>query len=170
MGTLLGDYAAAGGAAVWLLAAALGLFAVLAVLLCAEDLRSHRLPNRLVLPAYPAATVLLGGAAAAAGEAGRTVAMLAGAAVLWLGYFLLRLISPAGLGYGDVKLAGVLGLYLGFLGWSHVLAGTMAAFLIGGLWAGLLVAFRRATLKSAIAFGPCMLLGAAVAMLLPVPG
>jgi leader peptidase (prepilin peptidase)/N-methyltransferase len=70
------------------------------------------------------------------------------------------------MGFGDVKLAGVLGMYLGFLGWGHVFAGTFAAFIFGGLWSlGLLVA-RRGTLQSAIPFGPFMLAGTAAAMLL----
>ena len=86
--------------------------------------------------------------------------------MLWLFYFVLRLIHPPGMGFGDVKLAGVLGLYLGYLGWSHVFAGTFAAFLLGGLWSlGILIA-RRGTLRSAIPFGPFMLAGAAAAMLL----
>lgn len=170
MGGLLGEYTAGGGAAGWLLGAALVLFGVLAVLLWAEDVKAHRLPNRLVLPAYPAAGLLLGLAGFAAGQPERVAAMLAGAAVLWAAYFLMRAASRAALGYGDVKLAGVLGLYLGFLGWEHVLLGTMAAFVLGGLWAAGLVLSRRGTLKSAIAFGPFMLAGAGAAMLVPVLG
>jgi leader peptidase (prepilin peptidase)/N-methyltransferase len=93
--------------------------------------------------------------------------ILAGGAVLWLFYFVLRLVYPPGMGFGDVKLAGVLGMYLGYLGWGHVFAGTFAAFLLGGLWSIALLAARRGTLKSAIPFGPFMLAGAAAAMLLP---
>ncbi len=52
------------------------------------------------------------------------------------------------MGFGDVKLAGVLGMYLGYLGWAHVFAGTFAAFLLGGLWSLALLAARRGTLKS----------------------
>jgi leader peptidase (prepilin peptidase)/N-methyltransferase len=70
------------------------------------------------------------------------------------------------MGFGDVKLAGVLGMYLGFLGWPHVFAGTFAAFLLGGLWSLALLVFRRGTLKSSIPFGPFMLAGAAAAMAL----
>jgi leader peptidase (prepilin peptidase)/N-methyltransferase len=93
--------------------------------------------------------------------------VVAGGAALWLFYFLLRALYPPGMGFGDVKLAGVLGMYLGFLGWQHVLAGTFAAFLFGGLWSlGLLVS-RRGTLKTSIPFGPFMLAGTVAAMLLP---
>ena len=79
-------------------------------------------------------------------------------------YFVLRLVYPPGMGFGDVKLAGVLGMYLGYLGWTHVFAGTFAAFLLGGLWSIVLLASRRGTLKSAIPFVPFMLAGAAAAM------
>jgi leader peptidase (prepilin peptidase)/N-methyltransferase len=85
---------------------------------------------------------------------------------LWLFYFLLRAVYPPGMGFGDVKLAGVLGMYLGFLGWPHVFAGTFAAFLFGGLWSLALLVSRRGTLKSSIPFGPFMLAGAVAAMAL----
>ena len=93
--------------------------------------------------------------------------MAAAGAALWMAYFLLRLANPAGLGFGDVKLAGVLGLYLGFLGWEVVLAGTFAAFLLGGGWGVWLILSRRGTARTSIAFGPFMLAGAALAMVLP---
>jgi leader peptidase (prepilin peptidase)/N-methyltransferase len=70
------------------------------------------------------------------------------------------------MGFGDVKLAGVLGMYLGFLGWGHVMAGTFAAFVLGGLWSLGLLAARRGNLQSAIPFGPFMLAGTTAAMLL----
>ena len=148
---------------------AMGMFAVALVTadLVRTDLREHRLPNRLVLPAYPVSVLLLGTAALAAGDTGRIGAMVLAGVVLWAAYFLLRFGNPAGLGFGDVKLAGVLGLYLGFAGWPYVLAGTFAAFLLGGIWGLWLILSRRGTAKTAIAFGPFMLGGAALAMVLP---
>ncbi|MDQ0209999.1 leader peptidase (prepilin peptidase)/N-methyltransferase [Arthrobacter bambusae] len=152
------------------------------------DVRHHLLPNRIVFPSYAIAGVLLLGAAIAVtlaggaatdlagGAAGKTpdggapflgvpaLGIVAGGAVLWVFYFILRLAYPPGMGFGDVKLAGVLGLYLGYLGWGHVFAGTFAAFLFGGLWSLGVLAARRGTLKSAIPFGPFMLAGAAAAM------
>lgn len=167
MGGVLEEFRSAGGAAFWLLCAAAAYFLVLAVRLAVIDALTHRLPNRIVLPAYPVSALLLGTAALAAGEPDRIAAMGLAGAVLWGGYFLLRLGNPAGLGFGDVKLAGVLGLYLGFLGWRYVLAGTVAAFLLGGLWGLGLILSRRGTAKTAIAFGPFMLAGAGLAMALP---
>ncbi|OFI37772.1 peptidase A24 [Arthrobacter sp. SW1] len=165
--------------AFWLLLAACLYFAVMAVRLTIIDVRHHLLPNRIVFPSYGIAGVLLAGAALAVAFSGvkagmpdagaalfgvPVLGMAAGGAVLWLFYFLLRLVYPPGMGFGDVKLAGVLGLYLGYLGWSHVFAGTFAAFLFGGLWSLVVLAARRGTLKSAIPFGPFMLAGAATAM------
>ncbi len=174
--------------AFWLLLAACVYFAVMAARLTVIDVRHHLLPNRIVFPSYAIAGVLLLGAAVAitlsSGAAGNlstgaagsapdggasflgvpALGIVAGGAVLWLFYFILRLVYPPGMGFGDVKLAGVLGLYLGYLGWAHVFAGTFAAFLFGGLWSLGVLAARRGTLKSSIPFGPFMLAGAAAAM------
>jgi leader peptidase (prepilin peptidase)/N-methyltransferase len=167
--------------AFWLVLAACLYFAVMAVRLTVIDVRHHLLPNRIVFPSYAVAGVLLLAAAAAAGAgtgeaafAGTVPALfavparvVAGAVLLWLFYFVLRLVYPPGMGFGDVKLAGVLGMYLGYLGWGHLFAGTFLAFLLGGLWSIALLVARRGTLKSSIPFGPFMLAGAAAAMLLP---
>jgi leader peptidase (prepilin peptidase)/N-methyltransferase len=64
------------------------------------------------------------------------------------------------MGFGDVKLAGVLGMYLAWLGWPELLVGAFLAFLLGGVVGGGLMAARRAGRKSRIPFGPFMLLGA----------
>jgi len=166
----LGELAAAAPLAFWLVLLACAYFAVMAARLTVIDVRHHLLPNRIVFPSYAVAAVLLGGAAVAGAGAGLFglpgLRVVAGGAVLWLFYFLLRAAYPPGMGFGDVKLAGVLGMYLGFLGWGHVFAGTFAAFLFGGLWSVGLLVSRRGTLKSDIPFGPFMLAGAAASMLL----
>jgi leader peptidase (prepilin peptidase)/N-methyltransferase len=141
----------------------------MAARLAVIDIRSHLLPNRIVLPSYWAAVPLTLAAVLAAGnfDAGAAVRVLGGGAVLWLVYFVLRVVYPAGMGFGDVKLAGVLGLYLGFLSWQHLFWGTAAAFLLGGLYGLGLIVTRRGTAKSAIPFGPFMLVGTAIALVLP---
>jgi leader peptidase (prepilin peptidase) / N-methyltransferase len=176
----LGELWDAAPAAFWLLLAACAYFAVVAVRLTVIDIRHHLLPNRIVFPSYGVAGALLLAAvlALAVGDPSGVpdgvarlfgvpaLRIVAGGAVLWLFYFVLRAVYPPGMGFGDVKLAGVLGLYLGYLGWTHVFAGTFAAFLLGGLWSIGVLALRRGSLKSAIPFGPFMLAGAAAAMLL----
>ena len=177
----LGTLGAANPLAFWLALAACAYFFVMAVRLTVIDVRHHLLPDRIVFPSYAIAGFLLLGAAASqllpggqdvAGTVGAGafgvpgLRVLAGGAALWLFYFLLHAVYPPGMGFGDVKLAGVLGMYLGFLGWGHVMAGTFAAFVLGGLWSLGLLAARRGNLQSAIPFGPFMLAGTAAAMLL----
>jgi len=137
------------------------LLAALAPVLTLTDLRWRRLPDPLTLPAYPAAAALLAaGALAIPGGTRHFLSALAGLAVAWLFFALLAGIHPAGLGGGDVKLSGVLGLYLGWLGASAVAAGLLGAFVLAAL-AGLgLIAAGRATRKTQIPFGPFMLASA----------
>lgn len=141
----------------------------LAVLLSVIDIRTHTLPNRYVLPAYPIAGVLLLLAALAAGTPHHALNAVGGAVAMAALYWLLWFAYPAGMGFGDVKLAGVLGLFLGFLGWQQVLLGAAAGFVAGGLWGLALMASRRGTAKSSIPFGPSMLAGALAVMIL-LPG
>lgn len=146
---------------VWHLPAFLYLAAV-AVALALIDIDVHRLPNAIVLPSYVVGAVLLGAAALVEDDLSSMLGAAVGMAAMYGGYFLLALVYPAGMGFGDVKLAGVLGLYLGWLGWSELAVGWFAAFLVGGVVSiGLLLA-RRAGRKTAIPFGPYMLVGAYV--------
>ena len=155
--------------AFWLVVACLGYFVWMAGRLAVIDIRSHLLPNRIVLPSYWTGVPLAAAAALGSGafELGGLLRVAGGGALLWLVYFILRVVYPAGMGFGDVKLAGVLGLYLGFLSWSHLFWGTAAAFVLGGLYGIGIIVARRGTAKSAIPFGPFMLAGAALALLLP---
>jgi leader peptidase (prepilin peptidase)/N-methyltransferase len=86
--------------------------------------------------------------------------MAAGSGILFGFYFLLAFISPRGMGMGDVMLAGVLGLFLGSLGWGQLAVGAGAAFVLGGLFSIILLITRRVGRKGGIPFGPWMLLGA----------
>jgi leader peptidase (prepilin peptidase)/N-methyltransferase len=135
------------------------------VALAMIDIDVKRLPNAIVLPSYPVVTVLLGVAAAAEGEWGALLrAVLAGLA-LYAFYFLLMMVYPRGMGFGDVKLAGILGAYLGWLGWGELVVGSFLAFLVGGVFGLALMVIGRAGRKSAIPFGPWMLLGALLGIL-----
>jgi len=134
--------------------------AAISVALALIDIDTHRLPNRILLPAYCVAPVLLGAAALLAGEPERLFGALVGGAALFGLYLALALIRPGGMGMGDVKLAGVLGCYLGFLGWGALFVGAFAAFLLGGVFSVLLLALRRVGRGGSIPFGPWMLAGA----------
>jgi leader peptidase (prepilin peptidase)/N-methyltransferase len=147
----------------WDLTAFLVLAAV-GVLLAVIDLRHRLLPNRVLLPAFAAGAVLLTGAAAATGDWSRLLRAGLGAVVLLAVFLVLALVAPSGLGMGDVKLAGLLGLHLGWLGWTALVLGGAAGFVVQALLALVLLAIRRIGLRSELPFGPAMLLGALFAL------
>lgn len=124
------------------------------------DLEVRRLPDVLTLPAYPVTALLLTWCAAVTHrwDALAVAAACSGGAVV--AYGLLVLLSPGGLGEGDVKLAGVLGALLGWFSWRTAAYGLVAGFLLGGLVAAVLLVGRRASRRSTIAFGPAMVVGA----------
>lgn len=145
-------------------------FAVVGVMLTAVDVALHRLPDPLTLPSYLVVAALLGLAAPFTPHGGdHYLHALIGMAVLLGLYFVQWLIVPTQIGFGDVKLSGVLGLYLGWLGFSAWVAGVFAMFLLGGVFSVVLLLARRATRKTSIAFGPFMLGGALIAILLYAP-
>ena len=143
--------------------------AAVAVALAMIDFDVRRLPNAIVLPSYLIAAVLLVPPVLAHGDWWSALRSLAAMAALWTFYFALASLYPGGMGFGDVKLAGLLGLYLGWLGWSSVLVGTFTGFLVGGLAGGVLLVVRRAGRRTAIPFGPAMLAGALLAMFVAGP-
>ena len=134
--------------------------AAVSVALALIDLDVHRLPDTIVLPSYVVLAVTLVAVSALSGDWWASLRAAIGAAVLFGFYFALALIRPGGMGFGDVKLAGVLGAALAWLGWGTLVVGSFAAFLLGGLFAIVLLLTRRADRGSGIPFGPWMLLGA----------
>jgi leader peptidase (prepilin peptidase) / N-methyltransferase len=141
----------------------------LGVALAVIDLDVKRLPNALTLPSYVVVPALLGLAAVADGDPGAWVRAMAAGAALYAFYFVLAFVYPAGMGFGDVKLAGILGMYLGWLGWDVWLVGAFLGFLLGGLTGVALMVTHRAGRKSEIPFGPFMLAGVLLAVLVGEP-
>ncbi|MFE5410705.1 prepilin peptidase [Microbacterium sp. NPDC056569] len=146
--------------AIGLIVVAFLYFAAISIVLTLIDLDTHRLPNSIVLPSYFLAGSLFTVAAWLTGDWGALARAAIGMAGMYLLYFLLRAVRPGGMGGGDVKLAGVIGIYLGWLGWGALAVGTFAAFLYGGVFGIALMLLRRAGRKTAIPFGPWMILGA----------
>ena len=97
------------------------------------DLAVKRLPDAIVGPLYLVLFAALAVAAPPGRQTGGPGPCRGGRGTPVAGYFVLAFISPAGLGLGDVKLAGVLGGFLGWLGWSQVLFGTLAAFALNAV-------------------------------------
>jgi leader peptidase (prepilin peptidase)/N-methyltransferase len=158
--------AASFGALTWALWPAAGaLAAALAVaaaglLLTPIDLAVLRLPDPIVAAAFAAVAGALLVAAVATGAYGALARAAVAGAALAGGYLLLALLPGGPLGPGDVKLAGVLGLVLGWLGWWHVLAGAALPHLLNGPVVLVLLATGRARRGSALPFGPALLVGA----------
>ncbi|WP_307785012.1 prepilin peptidase [Frigoribacterium sp. CFBP 13605] len=130
------------------------------VALAVIDLEHHRLPDAIVLPSYTVGGVLLAASSILVGDWPALVRAAIGLASLFAFYLIAALSYPGGMGFGDVKLAGVLGLYLAWLGWGEFAVGAFAAFLLGGLYAVVLLVTRRVERTGGIPFGPWMLAGA----------
>ncbi|WP_327156389.1 A24 family peptidase [Streptomyces tubercidicus] len=137
----------------------------LAVLLGLVDAAVQRLPDMLTLPAAGLTVALLGAATALPGHQGGWIASVEGSLALGAMYFAMFLINPSGMGFGDVKLALTVGALLGWYGWPVLFLGTLVTFACGALCAVGLLITRRATRRSAMAFGPFMLLGALAGVL-----
>jgi leader peptidase (prepilin peptidase) / N-methyltransferase len=149
----------------WPLPAYLYLAAV-AVALAVIDLDVKRLPDPIVLPSYGVALLLLVPAMIAEHSWTAGVRGLIAAAVLYVAFLI---ISFFGMGGGDVKLAALLGIYLGWLGWSSVAVGMFAGFLLGGIFGATLMLTRAATRKTRVPYGPFMLAGAFLAVFAATP-
>lgn len=154
----------------WPLLPALLVFAAGATVLALVDLLEHRLPNAVIFPTLGAVAVLLVVfPLLLTARSGFALFALGGAAAMFAVYLLLALISPGSMGMGDVKLALLVGLVLGWFGLAAWIIGLLAAFVIGGIIAIAGLALRRVTLRGSIPFGPSMLAGALVALLLVGP-
>lgn len=134
-------------------------FAAISVALFLIDLDTRRLPNVIVLPAYVVGLALFTASALLLGDISLMLTPIVSAAALFVFYLILALAKPGGMGFGDVKLAGVIGLFLGWIGVGSVVVGAFSAFLLGGLFSIGLLVFRKAGRKSGIPFGPWMLVG-----------
>jgi leader peptidase (prepilin peptidase)/N-methyltransferase len=132
----------------------------ISVALAIIDVETHTLPNRIVMPAYIVGAALLTGSSIISGDFAPLLRAGIGLAALWAAYALMRIAYPKGMGFGDVKLAGVLGLYLGWSGWGALVVGSFGAFVLGGVFGIGVILLRRGTRKSGIPFGPWMLAGA----------
>ena len=129
------------------------------------DISRHLLPNPLVLTLLVGGLLLLLLPAFFNKQAADLGRALAGCAILFAAYLILALISPAGIGMGDVKLAAPIGLYLGYLGWTQLLYGGLLGFIINGLVSALAASRNRRITGAEVAHGPSMLLATTAAAL-----
>jgi leader peptidase (prepilin peptidase) / N-methyltransferase len=141
---------------------------VVGVVLTYVDWRTRLLPTRLIAPSYAVVALLAVLASALASDWGALLRALLGWALAGGLFFLLWFVYPKGMGYGDVRLSGVLGIALGWLGWSELVVGIYAGFVLGALCGGVL-ALLRVVDRRRYPFGPFMLIGAVVGVLAGPP-
>jgi leader peptidase (prepilin peptidase)/N-methyltransferase len=148
--------------------AALPAFLVLCACLVAVsviDLELQIIPNRIVYPTIALSLPLLALAAVAEGDIRRMATALAGALIAFSILLLVHLISPASMGFGDVRLAFILGLFLGWFDLSHVAIGLFVGFALGAVVGVGLMLFGGRSRKDSVSFGPFLAAGAVVAIL-----
>ncbi len=129
------------------------------------DLEHYLLPNRVVYPLGIACAVLLGVAALADGDASRWLRALLAATVAFTVFFVIHVVSPRGMGFGDVRLSFVLGLALGWLGWGYVALGLFLGFVYGAVVGVGLIATRLKGRREHVPFGPFLAAGTLTAAL-----
>jgi leader peptidase (prepilin peptidase)/N-methyltransferase len=142
-----------------------------AVVLGSVDLLVHRLPDRVTFPAYAGCAVAFAVDAAVLDAWGPLLRALVAAAAAFSVGAAAAAVSPESLGFGDVKLLGLLGLVLGWAGWGVLLTGVFLGLVAGAVVSLALLASRRAGWRTALPFGPPLLAGAVAALALagPVP-
>jgi leader peptidase (prepilin peptidase)/N-methyltransferase len=142
----------------WALPAFLVLTAAL-IAISAIDLELFIIPNRIVYPVGFASVILLAGAAAIENDWSRFGRGLLGGLAAFTFFLVLHLIVPQGMGFGDVRLSALLGLFLGWLGWLEVFGGLFAGFFLGAVIGSVLIAVGGRDRKQHIPFGPFLAAG-----------
>lgn len=144
-------------------------FAAAGIALALIDLDCQRLPNAIVYPSYVVLGVLLTVGAVTTSDWGALLRAGIGGAALFGFYLAITLAYPLGMGFGDVKLSGILGALLAYLSWSALIVGAFAGFLLGAV-AGIAVMLTgRGSRKTALPFGPFMIAGVLVALFAAQP-
>lgn len=139
-------------------------FAVGGTALSVADLRSHRLPDRLVFATGGLVAGFFVAAALTSGDLASFRRAVVAAFLLCAAYFALALARPDELGFGDVKLAAVVGFVSGWFGWSALALATVGTFVLSGGVAGALLLTRRATRRTQRPLGPFMIAATLVAV------
>lgn len=138
------------------------LYGLAAIWLSIHDFKHHKLPNKIIYPWFVATIVLILTSSIVTSDWGQMRSALEGAAFHFLIYVILRWVSKKAVGMGDVKLAAVLGLYLGWYDLFLVPFAVVGAFVLGALYSLVGILARKLTLKSRIPFGPMMLVATAL--------
>jgi leader peptidase (prepilin peptidase) / N-methyltransferase len=144
-------------------------FVAAAIALAVIDVDHKRLPDKITLPSYPVLAILLTVAAATQHDWWSLARAGIGTAALYAFYYAIAFAYPAGMGFGDVKLAGLLGGVLAYLSWSALAVGAFLGFLLGALGGVAVMVSGRGGRKTPIPFGPFMIAGALLAVFVARP-
>lgn len=142
--------------ALWFVAACIAMVLI--------DVEHHRLPNTLTISTYLVVVAGLATTSAVDDTWSDFLRAVVGGVILAAIYAGLALAFPKGMGWGDVKLAAGLGTALAWYGWAELVVGGFGAFLLGAVCGLALMAVGKAGRKSALAFGPFMIVAALLAM------
>ena len=139
---------------------AYGLMIAMALEQTLVDFHTHRLARGVTMR-----TALVGGpllvlAAINIDETTRIATMMAAFFATLIFFLVLSFVSKGGIGSGDVRLAPVLAMFLGWLSWQHLYICLASGFILGGIWALALIVKGKASRSSRIAFGPFLCVGA----------
>lgn len=140
----------------WFVAVAIAIFMI--------DIDLRRIPNAIVVPSWLVVAAGLAITAAVEATWSDLWRALAASAAMGAAYLALALVYPGGMGMGDVKLALLLGLVLGWFGWPQVIVGFFAGFLLGAVWGAVGMLTGRAGRKTALPFAPFMIAGTFLAL------
>jgi leader peptidase (prepilin peptidase) / N-methyltransferase len=141
--------------------------AAITLLMIGLDLR--QLPNKIVLPSYFVTVLLFVPAGAAGGTITEVVRALIGMTALWAVFFAVAIAFPAVMTFNDANLAGLMGLYLGWLSWAALLIGGFGTFLLGAVGTATLLVTRRKPPATTAPFGSLLIVAAALAVFIAVP-
>ncbi|TCO32627.1 leader peptidase (prepilin peptidase)/N-methyltransferase [Kribbella steppae] len=144
----------------WLLLAVAG--AVLGYI----DARTRYLPSAIIWPSYLVIGLALLGAAVVSGEWGSFRRAVLAGVIGFAVFYVLWFVFPRGVGFGDVRLSGLLGMALGWLGWGEFITGLYGGFFLGAIVGIALIVGKVMTRKQMVPFGPFMLIGALAGVVL----
>ena len=145
------------------------LFAWTLLVVSIIDIDTRKIPNRLIYPLTPALLVLMVATAVLVGQPRRALDVVIGGIGAFVVLLIIALIQPRGMGMGDVKLAGFIGIALGYLGIGMVVLGIFGGFLVGGVVSIALLVTGARGRRDMIPFGPYLATGALATLLFGRP-
>ncbi len=148
----------------WALPAFL-VFAFSSIALCIIDYRHHLLPNRIIYPTLIASLILLTLAAAITGDWNFLLRAVMGMFAAWMFFFVVWLIKPQAMGFGDVRLALLVGLFTGWMSLANVFLGVFLGLLLGAVAGLAFVALKKVGVRDPIPYGPFLIAGAFLSIL-----